>query len=121
MLNVQHVGLKKKLGANFKLLEGQVKAWANSPKDSLEYQVYDKTLFGNFVYVNEGFLPHLAWRLHLPEDVIKSPFVVVGSANPDAGVCQLEFEPSVYYQFFASDKRSSTDLNFKFRKFSCSS
>lgn len=30
----------------------------------------------------------------------------------------LEFEPSVYYQLFSSDKRSSTDLNFKFRKFS---
>jgi len=29
----------------------------------------------------------------------------------------LEFEPSVYYQMFASDKRSSTDLNFKVRKF----
>ncbi|SFZ94992.1 type IX secretion system membrane protein, PorP/SprF family [Flaviramulus basaltis] len=29
----------------------------------------------------------------------------------------LEFEPSVYYQMFTSDKRSSTDLNFKFRKF----
>ena len=30
----------------------------------------------------------------------------------------LEFEPSIYYQLFASDKRSGTDLNFKFRKFS---
>ncbi len=29
----------------------------------------------------------------------------------------LEFEPSVYYQLFSSDKRSSTDVNFKFRKF----
>lgn len=29
----------------------------------------------------------------------------------------LEFEPSIYYQMFSSDKRSSTDLNFKFRKF----
>lgn len=29
----------------------------------------------------------------------------------------LEFEPSVYYQMFSSDKRSSTDLNFKVRKF----
>jgi hypothetical protein len=39
-----HVGLKKKLGANFKILEGQVKAWANSPKDSLEYQVYERAM-----------------------------------------------------------------------------
>ena len=29
----------------------------------------------------------------------------------------LEIEPSVYYQMFTSDKRSSTDLNFKFRKY----
>jgi len=29
----------------------------------------------------------------------------------------MEFEPSVYYQLFAADKRSSTDLNFKFRKY----
>ena len=29
----------------------------------------------------------------------------------------VEFEPSVYYQLFGSDKRSSTDVNFKYRKF----
>lgn len=28
-----------------------------------------------------------------------------------------ELEPSVFYQYFASDGRSSTDLNFKYRKF----
>lgn len=28
-----------------------------------------------------------------------------------------EIEPSVYYQLFASDKRSSTDINIKYRKF----
>jgi len=31
---------------------------------------------------------------------------------------RLEFEPSIYYQMFSSDKRSSTDLNLKFRKYS---
>ena len=30
---------------------------------------------------------------------------------------RMEYEPSVYYQMFSSDKRSSTDLNFKFRKY----
>lgn len=30
---------------------------------------------------------------------------------------RIEFEPSVYYQLFSSDKRSSTDLNLKFRKY----
>ena len=29
----------------------------------------------------------------------------------------LEFEPSIFYQLFSSDNRSSTDLNFKFRKY----
>ncbi|MBP0902251.1 PorP/SprF family type IX secretion system membrane protein [Mariniflexile gromovii] len=29
----------------------------------------------------------------------------------------LEFEPSIYYQMFSSDNRSSTDVNFKFRKY----
>ncbi|NCO63420.1 MAG: type IX secretion system membrane protein PorP/SprF [Flavobacteriales bacterium] len=29
----------------------------------------------------------------------------------------LEFEPSIYYQLFSSDRRSSTDINFKFRKY----
>jgi len=30
---------------------------------------------------------------------------------------RVEFEPSVFYQMFSSDKRSSTDVNFKYRKF----
>ncbi|OEK08337.1 hypothetical protein A8C32_02475 [Flavivirga aquatica] len=30
---------------------------------------------------------------------------------------RIELEPSVYYQLFSSDNRSSTDVNFKFRKF----
>jgi len=29
----------------------------------------------------------------------------------------LEYEPSVFYQMFSSDKRSSTDVNFKIRKY----
>ncbi|WP_159019774.1 type IX secretion system membrane protein PorP/SprF [Algibacter sp. L3A6] len=30
----------------------------------------------------------------------------------------IEFEPSIFYQMFASDKRSATDINFKMRKYS---
>lgn len=30
---------------------------------------------------------------------------------------RIEYEPSVYYQLFEGDKRSSTDLNFKFRQY----
>ena len=29
----------------------------------------------------------------------------------------IEYEPSIFYQLFASDGRSSTDINFKFRKY----
>lgn len=29
----------------------------------------------------------------------------------------IEYEPSIFYQMFSSDKRSSTDLNFKVRKY----
>lgn len=39
---------------------------------------------------------------------------LVIASNADKSV---EFEPSVYYQMFSSDKRSSTDLNFKYRKY----
>lgn len=38
----------------------------------------------------------------------------VFSSNNDNDV---EFEPSVFYQLFNSDKRSATDINFKYRKF----
>ena len=43
---------------------------------------------------------------------IYSGYVFNGPKKSD-----LEFEPSVYYQMFSSDRRSSTDLNFKFRKY----
>ncbi len=39
--------------------------------------------------------------------------IVLGSPyNKD-----VEYEPSIFYQLFWSDKRSSTDLNFKYRKY----
>lgn len=37
-----HVGLKGKLGANFKILEAQVQGWKNADKSSLEYQVWER-------------------------------------------------------------------------------
>ncbi|MWB93750.1 type IX secretion system membrane protein PorP/SprF [Flavobacterium sp. GA093] len=30
---------------------------------------------------------------------------------------RVEYEPSVFYQYFASDKRSTTDFNFKYRQY----
>lgn len=43
---------------------------------------------------------------------IYTGYVIKSSQNK-----KIEFEPSIYYQFYASDKRSSTDLNFKFRQY----
>ena len=43
---------------------------------------------------------------------IYSGYVIKSASNSD-----VEFEPSIYYQLFQSDGRSSTDLNFKYRKF----
>ena len=41
-----------------------------------------------------------------------SGFILTSKENKS-----IEFEPSVFYQLYWSDKRSSTDLNFKFRQF----
>jgi type IX secretion system PorP/SprF family membrane protein len=43
---------------------------------------------------------------------IYSGYIIKGNTQN-----RVEFEPSVYFQQFASDKRSSTDLNFKYRQF----
>jgi len=43
---------------------------------------------------------------------IYSGLVIKSNSNND-----VEFEPSIFFQMFDSDKRSSTDVNFKYRKF----
>jgi type IX secretion system PorP/SprF family membrane protein len=43
---------------------------------------------------------------------IYSGLVIKSKNNKD-----VEYEPSVFFQLFDSDKRSSTDINFKYRKF----
>lgn len=43
---------------------------------------------------------------------IYTGYIIKGKAQN-----RIEFEPSVYFQQFASDNRSSTDLNFKYRQF----
>ncbi len=43
---------------------------------------------------------------------IYSGIVLGSNENSD-----IEYEPSVFYQLYWSDKRSSTDVNFKFRKY----
>jgi hypothetical protein len=47
--------------------------WERLKTDNrLLYQAYQPSIFNELVFVNEGFLPHLGWRSHLPEDVIAS-------------------------------------------------
>lgn len=43
--------------------------------------------------------------------------VYTGMIFKDGENSRIEYEPSVYYQYFASDKRSTTDFNFKYRRY----
>jgi type IX secretion system PorP/SprF family membrane protein len=43
--------------------------------------------------------------------------VYSGYTFKDKENSRIEYEPSMYFQYFASDKRSSTDLNFKYRRY----
>lgn len=50
-------------------------------------------------------------------DLLLNYQVFTGYVFKSPNNSKIEFEPSVYYQLFANDKRSSTDINFKFRKY----
>jgi len=43
--------------------------------------------------------------------------VYTGYIFRDAENSRIEYEPSAYFQYFASDKRSTTDINFKYRRY----
>ncbi|WP_243854652.1 type IX secretion system membrane protein PorP/SprF [Flavobacterium sp. 270] len=43
--------------------------------------------------------------------------VYTGYTFRDGENNRIEYEPSVFYQYFASDKRSTTDFNFKYRRY----
>ena len=51
-----------------------------------------------------------------PSDLLNFQ-VYSGIILSNANNRRIEYEPSVFYQLFYSDKRSSTDINFKVRKF----
>ena len=45
--------------------------WDSIKSDNqIEYHAYDSKILNNTVYINEGFNPHLCWRLHKPEEII---------------------------------------------------
>lgn len=54
----------------------------------------------------------------LEPNLISNYQVYAGYTIPGPKNTGIEYEPSVFYQLFASDKRSATDINFKFRKHS---
>lgn len=43
--------------------------------------------------------------------------IYTGIIIPSKHNKKIEYEPSIYYQMFSSDKRSSTDVNFKYRQY----
>ncbi|KUJ61189.1 hypothetical protein AR687_14140 [Flavobacteriaceae bacterium CRH] len=43
--------------------------------------------------------------------------VYTGFVFKDGENSRIEYEPSLYYQYFASDGRSTTDFNFKYRRY----
>ena len=50
-------------------------------------------------------------------DLLSNYQVYTGYTFRDGENSRIEYEPSVYYQYFASDKRSTTDFNFKYRRY----
>lgn len=50
-------------------------------------------------------------------DLLSNYQVYSGFVFKDGENSRIEYEPSVYYQYFASDKRSTTDFNFKYRRY----
>lgn len=50
-------------------------------------------------------------------DLLSNYQVYTGYTFRDGENRNIEYEPSVYYQYFASDKRSTTDFNFKYRRY----
>jgi type IX secretion system PorP/SprF family membrane protein len=50
-------------------------------------------------------------------DLLSNYQVYTGYTFRDGENSRIEYEPSVYFQYFASDQRSSTDFNFKYRRY----
>ncbi|MFD1601936.1 type IX secretion system membrane protein PorP/SprF [Flavobacterium artemisiae] len=50
-------------------------------------------------------------------DLLSNYQVFTGFTFKDGENRRIEYEPSVFYQYFASDQRSTTDFNFKYRRY----
>ncbi|MBE8727598.1 type IX secretion system membrane protein PorP/SprF [Flavobacterium sp. KB82] len=50
-------------------------------------------------------------------DLLSNYQVYSGFTFKDGENRRIEYEPSVFYQYFASDQRSTTDFNFKYRRY----
>ena len=50
-------------------------------------------------------------------DLLSNYQIYSGYTFRDGENSRIEYEPSIFYQFFASDQRSTTDFNFKYRRY----
>ncbi|WP_243232213.1 PorP/SprF family type IX secretion system membrane protein [Flavobacterium pectinovorum] len=50
-------------------------------------------------------------------DLLSNYQIFSGFTFSDGENSRIEYEPSVFYQYFANDKRSATDFNFKYRRY----
>jgi type IX secretion system PorP/SprF family membrane protein len=53
----------------------------------------------------------------LEPDLLRNYQVYTGYVFSNGGYNRAEIEPSMYFQYFESDRRSSTDVNIKYRKY----
>lgn len=53
----------------------------------------------------------------LEPDLVRNYQVYTGYVFSDGGYNRAEIEPSMYFQYYESDRRSSTDINVKYRKY----
>lgn len=80
-----------------------------------------------FLYRNKGFYFSFNANNILDKDIdnftgiepnlLRNYQVYTGYIMQSKSNKRVEFEPSIFYQLFSSDNRSSTDLNFKYRKY----
>lgn len=54
---------------------------------------------------------------NLEPSLLSNYQVYSGFIFKDGENSRIEYEPSIYYQYFASDGRSTTDFNFKYRRY----
>lgn len=72
-INVKGMSTHRDLNYAINALPWLQENWARVKQElGLQYEAYDERLMQNFVYVNEGYSPHLTWRNLTPEQAIET-------------------------------------------------